>query len=129
MRLFTVHFHHRIIGGDRDLVLIKEGFCWPAFFFSFLWALWHRLWLAALIVFAASLGLGSVMVFISLDQASQVAASLGLSVIVGFIANDLRRWELERRGFVSCGIVSGKGRDAAERRFLEADPEISARLR
>ncbi len=129
MRLYTVHFHHRIIGADRDLVLIKEGFSWPAFFFSFLWALWHRLWLAALILFAASLGLGSAMVFVGLDQASQTAASLGLSVIVGFVANDIRRWELERRGFAPCGIVSGKGREAAERSFLEADPEISARLR
>ena len=128
MRLYTVHFHHRIIGADRDLVLIKEGFSWPAFFFSFLWALWHRLWLAALIVFAASLALGSLMVFINLDQASQTAASLGLSAIVGFVANDLRRWELERRGFAPCGFVSAKDREAAEQRFLQAEPEISARL-
>ena len=29
---------------DEDVVLIKDGFSWPAFFFSLIWALWHRLW-------------------------------------------------------------------------------------
>ena len=33
-------------GPDRDrFVFIKEGFCWPAFFFAAIWLLFRRMWL------------------------------------------------------------------------------------
>ena len=53
MRFYTVH----ILPGDPDpgdsIVLVEEGFCWPAFLLSPLWALWHRLWLVAAILLGA----------------------------------------------------------------------------
>ena len=49
MRLYTVHQNPDPLSGN-DLVFVKEGFCWPAFFFPMLWPLWHRLWLVALMV-------------------------------------------------------------------------------
>ncbi len=30
-------------------VFLREGFSWGAFFFSFLWLLWQRLWLVAVV--------------------------------------------------------------------------------
>jgi hypothetical protein len=53
MRVYTVHIHPRRRDadglGDRDVVLVKEGFCWPALFFSVIWAIWKGLWLVALL--------------------------------------------------------------------------------
>ena len=53
MRLYSVHLRRHGLDPDRDSVLGKEGFSWPALLFSFLWALRHRLWLAAVAIFLA----------------------------------------------------------------------------
>ena len=34
-------------------MLVRDGFSWGAFFFTFLWFFAHRLWLAGLVVLAA----------------------------------------------------------------------------
>ena len=120
MRLYTVHL--RLHGPGRDLVLVKEGFCWPAFFFSVLWALWHRLWLAAALIFAVQVVLSAGLALLGPDPVSQSAVSIGVAVIVGFLANDLRRWALGRRGYMEHGVVLGADVAAAERTFLESEP-------
>ena len=53
MNVYTVHLRRHGLDPDRDLLVVKEGFSWPAFFLSFLWALWHRLWVPAAGVFLA----------------------------------------------------------------------------
>ncbi len=128
MRLYTVHVRRHGPDADSDLILIKEGFCWPAFFLGPLWALWHRLWLAALVLLVAGLALGGGGMALRLDGLSQGALSVGFAAIVGFVANDLRRRRLERRHFTNAAVVSAAGREAAELRFLDGEPELAAEL-
>ena len=123
MRFYTVHLRRHGLDPDRDLVLVEEGFCWPAFLFSVVWALWYRLWLVALILVLAIVAIFVLVVTVA------GPASAGLALVIGFVANDLRRWTLKRRGFVETGVVTGRDRDAAERRFLEGDPRLAADLR
>ncbi len=128
MRLYTVHLRRHGPDSDSDLVLIKEGFCWAAFFLGPLWVLWHRLWLAALVLLVAGVALGGTALVLRLDGLSQGAVSVGFAAIVGFVANDLRRRRLERRHFTLAAVVSAAGREAAERRFLDGEPELAAEL-
>jgi hypothetical protein len=128
MRLYTVHVRRHGSDADSDLVLIKEGFCWPAFFLGPLWALGHRLWLAAPVLLVAGLALGGVGMALGLDGLSQGAVSLGFAAIVGFVANDLRRRRLARRHFTLAAVVSAAGREAAEWRFLDGQPALAAEL-
>ncbi|HAD86887.1 MAG TPA: DUF2628 domain-containing protein, partial [Rhodospirillaceae bacterium] len=58
MRVFTVHIRRHALDPDKDVRLIKEGFSWPAFLFSFLWALWNRMWWTALGLFVIVSGVG-----------------------------------------------------------------------
>lgn len=111
-----------------DLALVKEGFCWPGFFLSSLWALGRKLWLAALFIFAASTIVSLFAYLAGADAAGRGAIAFGFAVAVGFSANDLRRWTLERQGFVMEGIVTGKDKESAERRFLDHNPELAAML-
>ena len=53
MRIFTVHLRRHGLDPDHDLIVVKEGFSWPAFFLTGFWALCQRLWLAAALMFAA----------------------------------------------------------------------------
>jgi hypothetical protein len=128
MRLFAVHLRRYRLDPYRDMELVEEGFCWPAFFFSVFWALWHRLWLAAAILLGIHLAMGLLVALAGPDSLSQTVISFGLAAIVGFIANDLRGWTLKRRGFAIAAVVSGKDRDAAEQRFLECDPALAAEM-
>ncbi len=128
MRLYTVHLRRHGPDADSDLVLIKEGFCWPAFFLGPLWVLWHRLWLAALVLLVAGVALSGTALLLRLDGLSQGAVSVGFAVIVGFVANDLRRRRLARRHFTLAAVVSGAGREAAEWRFLDGEPALAAEL-
>ena len=106
--------------------LIKEGFCWPAFFLSFLWALWHRLWLAAAAFLALDVGVSWLIA--DLGIVSQLAVSIGLAVVFGYLGNDLRRWKLDRGGYTLSAVVAGRDRDGAEQRYLDSEPLLAAEL-
>ncbi len=128
MRLYSVHLRRHGLDPDRDIVLVKEGFSWPAFIFSFLWALRHRLWLAALAIFLAVTTLNGAIYWLRPDGLSQVALSLGLGVIIGYLGNDLRRRKLTHQGFAFAGAVSGDDPDQALRRYLDGDPALATDL-
>ncbi|HIJ42917.1 MAG: DUF2628 domain-containing protein [Rhodospirillales bacterium] len=127
MRFYTAHLRHEITGSN--LLLVKEGFCWQAFIFSILWALWHRLWLVALVMFALQAVLGWGMGEMSLSPLAQSAGSFALALIFGIFANDFRRWTYERRDYRLVDVVGGGNLEDAERRLLDELPELAAELR
>ncbi len=129
MRFYSVHVRRHGLDPDRDLVLVKEGFSWPAFFLAFIWALWHRLWLAAAVILAAQAALSVAVVISGADRVSEVALSLGLSAVVGYLANDLRRRKLAKQGFAFAGVVVADDVDSALRRFLDGEPALASDIR
>jgi uncharacterized protein DUF2628 len=128
MRVFTVHMRRPTLDPMRDVVLVKEGFSWPAFAFSVLWALWCRLWLIALGLFAVEVVANAAIAVIAADTWTRLALSLGLMVMVGLVGNDLKRWTLFRRGYLQMGVVTGADMDAAEQRFWDQRPRLAADL-
>ena len=126
MRLYTVHYRAFGLNPKNNLVLIREGFSWAGFFFSGFWALAHGLWIIAAALFIGyGIITGSLILF-DVGQALQIAVNLGYSVLIGFLANDLHRWSLERQDFDLVNIVSGASMDDATRRFLDFNPEKTA---
>jgi len=128
MKLYAVHLRRHGLDPDRDVVVVKEGFCWPAFLFSFLWALWHRLWLAAALILLAEGALSLAVYLTRPDPASQAVLSLALAVIIGFVAADVRQYTLSRRGFAFSGVVAGDDPDQAYHRYLVREPALAADL-
>ena len=126
MRVFTVHLRRHGLDPDRDVKLVKEGFSWPAFLFTFLWALWNRMWWTALGPFVIVSVAGLVAEALVPDAAW--AAMLVLYAAVGFLGNDLYRRYLGGQGFVEVSPVCGKDRDEALYRFLDADPALARDL-
>ena len=129
MRVYTVHMRRHSLDPDRDMVLLKEGFCWPAFFFSVFWALWCRLWWVALGLFAVNAVVGAALTLAGADPMSETAISVGLAIMVGLVANDLKRWTLSRNGFREISVVAASDVEAAERRFFDLHPELALELR
>jgi hypothetical protein len=116
-RVYTVHVRGRG-GADRDIVFVKDGFSWPAFFFTVLWALWHRLWFFALIVLASGVAVGMVSELLVLDPLTDAALGLAWAVLVGYEANDARRRALAGLDYDVEDIVLGQTLTQAEHRFF-----------
>ncbi len=124
VRFYTVHTR-RGPWSDSDLagqetVFVKDGFAWGAFVFTLIWALWHRLWLAALVILVGSLAVGVVSDGLNMPPGFDAAIGLAWAALIGFEGNDWRRRALERRGFVEVAVVSGISLADAERRFFDA---------
>jgi hypothetical protein len=133
MRFYTIHAPRRPWANTETSIeearAVKDGFSWPAFVFSFVWALWHRLWLVAVLIFVAEFAVGLLVGLIGFGAFVNAVVSLGLALVVGWLANDLRRDHLERQGLTDLGVViAASGEDAIERYFSETTPRDSYAL-
>lgn len=104
----------------ESLEFIKEGFTWAAAAFGPFWLIAKRLWLP-LVFYLAVLGLIQAAIWaFGLNQRALPYAWSALNLIVGFEADTLRRWTLERKGWTLLGSVNGRNTEDCERRFFDA---------
>ncbi len=130
MTTFTLHLPRDARPGDptalEDSELVKDAFSWGAFFFTFLWFFFHRLWLAGLGVLMAVFALAVALELLDIHPAAGTVAMLLLQLLIGLEANSLRRWTLARHGFAVADVVTAADRDEAEAksfaRWLELRP-------
>jgi hypothetical protein len=128
MRVFTVHIRRHALDPDKDVRLVKEGFSWPAFLFSFLWALWNRMWWTALGLFVIVSGVGLTVEFFFPGSPAGTAVLLALYLAIGWMGNDMIRRNLESQGFEDKGPVRAQDEDEALYRYLDADPVLARDL-
>ncbi|QRM29610.1 DUF2628 domain-containing protein [Microvirga sp. VF16] len=130
MTTFTLHLARDARPGDPTALdeseLVKDAFSWGAFFFTFLWFFYHRLWLAGIGVLILVFAFGGLMALLDVHPLAGTVAQLLLQVLIGLEANSLRRWTLARRGLPMVDAVTAEDRDEAETkafaRWLEARP-------
>lgn len=101
----------------EGLVFVRDGFSWTAALFAPLWLIGHRLWWPLLGYLVLSGLLGSLAT--TVDTAWTTLATIALHLLIGFEADTLRRWSLERRGWHTIGSVTGRTADECERRFFD----------
>jgi len=123
MRVFTIHLRQTALSPDRDAVLIKEGFCWPAAMFGPFWALWHRMWFVFLGILAVNILMGVAEAALRVDPITSTAISIGVATLIGFCANDWRRTALTARSWDMAGLSAAADTDTALRRFFDLHPE------
>src|SRR4029453_1323838 len=114
MAVYTVHEPPNApasrIEKAEQLLFIKDGFSWAALFVPPLWFLFKGEW-RGLIGYLVLVVLLTPLVHAENPPAPAQALMLALSVIVGFEANNIRRWSRTRRGWREIATVSGSNRD------------------
>ncbi len=116
MRVFTSHLRP----GDPPC-LLREGFSFAAFLFGFLYLLVHRAWLPA------TLNLAALLLTLALVRlVGNPAPLLGLAILQGLFALDLRRWSVARRGFTPGPVVAAADHDQALVRLGERGAPVRA---
>lgn len=121
-------------GKPDRVAFIPEGFAWGAYLFTFLWALWHRLWIVAALAFTVFVGLN---IAIGLEILSPVVGSLaqfGLSLLFGLEARRLQESSFMRAGFRRAGLIEASRLEAAElayfaQRAPAPPPPVQTRFR
>ncbi|MCB8819226.1 DUF2628 domain-containing protein [Microvirga rosea] len=133
MTTYTLHLARDARPGDPaaldDAEIVKDGFSWGAFVFTFFWFFFHRLWLAGLFVLVAVVALHGVLTLLDVHPASRFAADVLFQILIGLEANSLRRWTYERRGRPGVDVVTAADRDEAEAKAFARwlQPQAAAR--
>ncbi|MCC7260612.1 MAG: DUF2628 domain-containing protein, partial [Alphaproteobacteria bacterium] len=98
---------------------VQEGFYWNACFFTVLWSLYHRLWLASAVLVLVYVAESMLVERLGLGMLSDLLIQLGISVIFGFMASDLLGRALRSRGYELADVVVSKNLTGAQHRFFE----------
>ena len=119
IRFYAAYVDPSSLERDRAVAMVKQGMSWPAFFFSVLWALRHRMWRTAAILLLAIAGLDRALTVLGADEVASGIAGLGLAAYIGLSANDWRGRALERRGMRLAAIVAASDAERAAQRWFE----------
>jgi hypothetical protein len=105
-----------------EVQAVKQGWCWPAFFFGFIWAMAAKMW---------GLGFGVLAAFIIAGAISGVSgagggaealiniASIVLAIVFGINGNEWREKNLLSRGFELKETVTADNKDGAIALFIK----------
>lgn len=102
------------------VAFVKEGFSWPALFFSALWLIFHRMWIELIVLLIAFAALEWLYVSSVDGRAVLELAGFALVLLFAFEANDLRGFALVRRGYQPIGVAMGEDRETAELSFFRS---------
>ena len=124
MRVYTVH-ESKDPPSDRSdraeaLRFVRDGFSWAAAIFAPLWLLLRGFWLALIIYLVVAVGLAIGLQALDVSDEIQTLIFLALHVLIGFEADTIERWTLNRRGWEMIGTVSGRDVAECERRFFDS---------
>lgn len=103
----------------ESLVFVKDGFSWLAALFAPIWLIVHRLWWPLLGYVVLNGPIELVRWSGAVHPGWATLAGVALHLLIGFEADTLRRWSLDRKGWRLVGSVSGRNTAECERRFFE----------
>jgi hypothetical protein len=109
----------RAQGSGERTEFVRENFSWTALFFTPLWLLWNRLWIAFVVFCAVEVLLASGIYLSNLNNPFTDALLLLPSLIVAFEGAQLKRFRLLQNGYRETDTVLAADLESAERRYFE----------
>ena len=112
-------------GKSERVAFLPEGFSWGALVFGLLWALWHRMWVVALLLFVLSAILSIATNLELLGPGFAALLQFGIGLIFAFEARSLQAKSLERVGFRRATLIQASNGEAAERVYFSGRRPVS----
>ncbi len=119
MKIYTVHVPAGAADAQEKAIFLREGFNMFAFFFHFLWAFYHRLWLPGFMVMAIFVAFGMAKELGLFNEPALGVLHMGTMVLIGYHANDWLRAKLSRGGYVLTDVTAADSLLRAEQRYFE----------
>ncbi|MEM1371693.1 MAG: DUF2628 domain-containing protein [Pseudomonadota bacterium] len=101
------------------MVFIKDGFNVFAAAAAPIWMLFNRMWIVFALYCAVATVFTVIVTTLGLPPAWVAFAQAAFNILIGFEADALKRWSLERSGWRMAGTVSGRTTAECERRFFD----------
>jgi hypothetical protein len=101
------------------LAFVKDGYNWLAAAWPPFWLLGQQLWLALAAYVAAACGIVALASALGAPAGWAGLLLLGLNLLIGFEADNIMRWSLDRTGWRVIGTVVGRNIAECERRFFD----------
>ncbi|WP_028580452.1 DUF2628 domain-containing protein [Desulfogranum japonicum] len=117
MKQFKIYQHP-----DGTLQAVKQGWSWPAFFFSCFWALAKKMWLTGATLFILSLILGTYIAEAGMGKTGDDiinVISLAISIIFGLKGNDWWESLLLSHGYEEKETITARTPQAALATFYK----------
>ena len=105
----------------RSTVVVKDGFSWAAFFLSWIWLFWHRLWLVGVVALAVQVASG-LLLQVHGFQPAGVFLGLALSLLLGLEGRNYLSEALVRRGWTLKAVIFAQDRRTAEEIYFSGLP-------
>ena len=122
MNLYTVHYRQEaeasLTGLAQDVVLVKDGFNWSALFLPSVWFLSKKMWFVFGIYLVAQAAVLVIVFWGDLPSDVLTITKITGNLILGFEANNLQRWSLERARYRERETIAARDIVAAEHRFF-----------
>ena len=123
MRTFDVYEHPT--GGYEQ---VKQGFSWPAFLFTWIWAFVKQLWLPCIAFLLVHICLANARDILKSEDMEGLAllssfAFLAVGLAFGAWGNALRRRSLIRRGYRHIGVIGPETPTAAVKHIIANEEE------
>ena len=91
-------------------IAIKKGIIWPAFFFTWIWALLKRCYLSVIVIFIAV-----IIFFIVNIPPLAMFFYIIVHIIMGIRGEEIQRRSLLRRNYNWISLVEAKNKNEAEK--------------
>lgn len=125
-RIYTVYLKPTDRKVAETAEFVEDGFSFPAFLFSWVWALYQRLWLVAIAQIAFLILLPKLVQMGALTAAASVAAQIAVQLLFGLEAANLRHRSLLKRGYVLSDVVAEDSLLHARQRYYARHASVLA---
>lgn len=101
---------------------VKQGWSWPAFFFSFIWAVFKKMYLTGAALFLFSIIISTIVAHMRLGIQGEMLLNMitiVISIIFGQKGNEWREALLYKKGYDDKGLVEANSPQAALARFYQ----------
>ncbi len=109
----------------RSTLFLADGFSWMAFLFSWIWLVWHRLWIAGIVALVLQVGSG-VLLGMSGFSLAGLLLGFAIHVLVALEGRNHYGNFLIRRGWTLEGVISAVDRQTAEEIYFSGLPQKEA---
>jgi len=108
-----------------EIEAVKQGWSWPGFYFSFIWAMVKKMWALGIGFLAAFFFLGIILGLSGTESGAadgliNIAAFI-VNIVFGINGNSWREKNLLARGFEIKDTVTASNPDGAMALFLKSD--------
>ncbi|VAV91795.1 hypothetical protein MNBD_ALPHA08-835 [hydrothermal vent metagenome] len=122
MNLYTVHYRKEseasLTGLAQDVVLVRDGFNWSALFLPSIWFLSKKMWFVFGVYLVIQAALLVIVFWGELPTEVLTITKITGNLILGFEANNLQRWSLDRDRYRERETIAARDMVAAEHRFF-----------